>query len=229
VRLNQKALVYPEVPIISLQSLGGFLSALGLIIKVTKNPERLDLIIRLYSLLYTKEYLSSLEQEMKTSGLKDAAALAACLEIPSDEILSRMPKGSLGFEFYHFKNQNHLNPADARMEIESEYSELFLAFSNTHDIWHVVTGFDLSQEDEVGLQAFYLSQHATPLAAVLISLALLRSLFFGLSSFVRVFDRACRGWQMGKDLRRKLITLNWSRRWHEPIDSLRSELNIVAA
>lgn len=226
--LNQRSLAYPEIPIISLKSLGGFVSALGLIIRLTKNPERLDLVIKLYSLLYTKEYLSALEQEMKASGAHDIAALAARLKIPSDEQLSKMPKGSLGFEFYQFKNQNNLNPADARIEIESEYSDLFLAFSNTHDIWHVVTGFNLSQEDEIGLQAFYLSQHATPLAAVLISLALLRSLFFGLSSFVRVFDRACRGWQMGKDLRCKLITLNWSKKWPESVDSLRSELNIVA-
>lgn len=215
---------YPTVPILSFKKIRILTSVLPLILRITKQPDRLDLVIKLYGLLYTKEYLASLEADLKSAGLRSSIEKSANLEIPNDEILSKMPKGSLGYEFYQFKQKNNLNPDDAKIEVQSEYSDLFLAFSKTHDVWHVLTGFDTSEEGEIGLQAFYLSQHATPLAALLISLGLLRSLFFGLSSFVKLFESACLGWQKGRSLRQKLISLNLEEKWVKPLSELQSEL-----
>jgi len=184
---------YPEVSILSFRKMGRLLKALPLIFKVSLKPERLDLIIHLYELLYGREYLTALRSELVESGCEEAVSRSAHLEIPP------------------------------------EHSDLFLAFSKTHDVWHVVTGFGTGEADEIGLQAFYLSQHPTPLAALLISLSLVRSFFRGLASFVEVFDRACLGWHMGKMLRHKLINFKWGDRWFHSVDALREEINLVPA
>lgn len=45
------------------------------------------------------------------------------------------------------------------------YGELRL--SQTHDLWHVITGFDTTVVGEIGLQAFHLTQFPYPLASAL--------------------------------------------------------------
>ncbi len=48
---------------------------------------------------------------------------------------------------------------------DAVYGELRL--SQTHDLWHVVTGFDTTVVGEIGLQAFHLTQFPYPLASAL--------------------------------------------------------------
>lgn len=213
---------YPEVPIFSFSKIATNLSAVRSIVKVVRDPKRLDLVLHLYKNLYSNEYLESLSEDLAGESLN----MATELQLPVDSWLAGLPEGSLGKEFLKFKEAGDLRPEEALIEANSEHSELYLAFSKTHDIWHVLTGFDSSPEGELGLQAFYLAQHASPLAALLISLGLFRSLFFGLQSFVSVFHQCCKGWMMGRAVKKKLITIDWSKRWTQALDDIRLELNI---
>ena len=53
------------------------------------------------------------------------------------------------------------------MVTASDAAYVELRLSQTHDLWHVITGFDTMVAGEIGLQAFHLTQFPHPLGAVL--------------------------------------------------------------
>lgn len=51
----------------------------------------------------------------------------------------------------------------SHMTADTDASYVELRLSQTHDIWHLITGFDTSSAGEIGLQAFHLPQFPYPL------------------------------------------------------------------
>lgn len=80
---------------------------------------------------------------------------------------------------------------------DAAYVELRL--SQTHDLWHVITGFDPTVAGEIGLQAFHLTQFPYPLGAALKAQALL-SITLGAPELLPELVQAIRiGLQMGQE------------------------------
>lgn len=207
---------YPNEAIVSLFRLTTLARNLFRIAKLVKSPERVDLVLELYSDLYTKPYLKALQQT--------APRTSSQIQIPSIGELKEFPQNSFGRELFLFLQKENLVSEDILFSPKSSsHPELFEAFSKTHDAYHVLTGFNTQQEGEIGLQAFYLAQHPNPLAALLIAVALTRSLFFGLKAFVDLFDSACLGWRMGREAR-CVILMDWKSAWQKPLLELKKEL-----
>jgi ubiquinone biosynthesis protein COQ4 len=90
------------------------------------------------------------------------------------EQLAALPECSLGQAYAASLARLGYDPnLHAGMEPGSDAAYVVLRLSQTHDLWHVLTGFDTTVTGEIGLQAFHLTQFPYPLGAVLTAQALL--------------------------------------------------------
>jgi ubiquinone biosynthesis protein Coq4 len=106
---------------------------------------------------------------------------------------------------------------------------LRLRIHQTHDIWHMLTGFGTDPAGEVGLQGFYFAQFTNGQAAMIVAGAILKSILrrrYGeLERFVEAF---CEGFVNGRRAR-PLLGTKWEDLWQEPVDDLRRRFHIQPA
>lgn len=95
----------------------------------------------------------------------------------------------------------------------------------THDIWHVATGWGNDEVGEVGLGGFYLAQLGLPLIAIMLVLVLLNTITRRPATLGERMDALTAGYQMGKEAR-PLFGLEWDALWAKPLEDLRSELSL---
>ncbi len=75
--------------------------------------------------------------------------------------LSEYPPGSLGREYAEHLQANHLQPFNISPELEevARRNVFALRYAVTHDIFHVLLGFDTSYAGEIGVLAFAVEQN----------------------------------------------------------------------
>jgi len=139
------------------------------------------------------------------------------------DALRRLTKGTLGRAFV-----DHLDARRLRLDVfqappELPPDEAYAAqrHRQTHDLWHVLTGFDTDAVGEVGLQAFSFAQthaRAPALIAVVVSLRHLRD--------PRLARAALRGYRMGRRAHR-IAGVRWECLWDQPVAALRQRFGIV--
>ncbi len=95
----------------------------------------------------------------------------------------------------------------------------------THDIWHVVTGFGTDWKSEIGLQAFYLAQVPGPLPATLLAVACLRIAVYEMTAREDVMREIVRGWTMGKQAK-ALFGTRWNELWTTPLEDVQRQLGL---
>jgi ubiquinone biosynthesis protein COQ4 len=144
------------------------------------------------------------------------------------EALAKLPADTLGGAYGRHMLSNNLRadfydhvPARHRMHY------LRLRIRQTHDIWHVLTGFGTDEFDEVGLQAFYSGQFPNSTGAIIAVAAFLKSILRGrfdeLGKHMESFAEGyCAGKRSGS-----LIAVKWEELWNEKLDTLRARYRIV--
>jgi ubiquinone biosynthesis protein COQ4 len=111
------------------------------------------------------------------------------------------------------------------IEINSDASYVEARLSQTHDIWHIVTGFDTTPIDEIGLQAFHLSQFPYPLGVALLSSSMMSTMLLDPEKLPMLLESIRQGWIMGKTVR-PLFAQKWEEAWEKPLTQWREELGI---
>lgn len=148
------------------------------------------------------------------------------LELDLDA-LRALPEGTLGREVAEWYHGRGITPdALARRLDGGEMARFKEHMSRTHDIWHVVTGFDTDVAGEMGLQAFYLAQFGSPVALVLLSAALLETFLHSREDTVRRMDAVTRGWTLGK-ASSLLVGTDWTALWEMPLMVVRRGFGIA--
>jgi ubiquinone biosynthesis protein Coq4 len=112
------------------------------------------------------------------------------------------------------------------LETPDDHSFLRAHLYETHDVWHVVTGFATDWRSEIGLQAFYLAQIPGPLSAALLGVGCLRLAAYDMKSRDGVMDAVVHGWTMGKRAR-AFFGVRWNHLWSTPLDEVRARLGVV--
>ncbi|MGI9265479.1 MAG: Coq4 family protein, partial [Gammaproteobacteria bacterium] len=97
--------------------------------------------------------------------------------------------------------------------------------TETHDIWHVVSGFGNDEPGEIGLVAFYCAQTGLPIFILLLAIALLNTALYSHDKVGERFDAIGEGWLAGKRAK-PLYGIDWSKQWHRPIAELRRDLKL---
>lgn len=141
------------------------------------------------------------------------------------EALLQYPKDSLGYTYANSLKQSGFQTLAAEVEIDSDTSYVENRWQQTHDIWHIITGFDTSEIGEIGLQAFYLAQFQLPLASMLIANALISITLFQPEVLSPLLGAIAKGWEMGQKAK-PLIAQKWEEAWEKPVAVWRLELNV---
>ncbi len=138
--------------------------------------------------------------------------------------LGRMPDGTLGREYIRFLTDNGITP-DVFCDIPEVGDEraayLVMRLRQTHDLWHVVTGYRPNVEGEILLQAFTFGQTRAPSAALITSLGTAR--YFALRP--RHYARVRQAYRLGLRTR-PLATFRWEDHWEKPLTELRTLLGV---
>lgn len=140
--------------------------------------------------------------------------------------LGAMPEGTLGRAFADHMRAAKLDP-DALPTLPSRDEREFVPahFYETHDIWHVVTGFDVDVAGELGLQAYYLAQYPAPLPILLLATGFLNSLLFQREDTDHRMREIVRGYRLGK-ISKSLFGMRWNEMWSMPLVEIRRKLGL---
>jgi ubiquinone biosynthesis protein Coq4 len=200
---------------------------LGTFLAMTGGDDDLELVGALTdALLATPSYGLAAEH------LRRDPACAALIEeryIPGPqnlEALAALPSGSLGHAYAKRLARLGYDPnLHAGMEPSTDAVYVELRLSQTHDLWHLVTGFDTSVHGEIALQAFHLSQFPYPLASLLTAQALLSTTLFEPEQLPLLVEAILTGLQMGQQAQ-PLFAQRWEEGWDKPLSQWRAQLNL---
>jgi ubiquinone biosynthesis protein COQ4 len=141
-----------------------------------------------------------------------------------DELL-KYPEESLGYVYASSLRRAGFQTLEAEVKIDSDTSYVENRWQQTHDIWHVVTGFDTSEMGEIALQAFYLAQFRLPLASMLIANSLIAVTLWQPETLSPLLEAIAQGWKTGQ-IAKPLIAQKWEEAWEKPVAVWQAELNI---
>ncbi len=141
--------------------------------------------------------------------------------------LRALPEGTLGRAFADHLIENNLDPASIPVPSypagDVRYVKTHLR--ETHDIWHIATGFNTDVAGEIGLQAFYLAQLPSRLSAVLISMAFLHLATKNIGARDAIMTEVMRGWALGKRAK-PFFGFAWAEHWETPLAEVRKMLGV---
>ncbi len=202
-----------------LTGIKGFLSLL-------RDPNKVDSVFEIVegfadTAIY-RQAIAYVRSFPENAPLFDERHLAGPIDL---QRLLLLPAGSLGREFAATMLARKLDPDFfPKVDVKDDVTYLMLRLRQTHDLWHLVTGFDVDVPGELGLQAFGLAQLHNPLAVALIAGGLLRTLSDP-SGLDRVMNQIARGWEMGRAAK-QLFAQKWEQGWDKPLKIWREELDV---
>ena len=142
-----------------------------------------------------------------------------------DQLLT-YPQDSLGYIYAAAMKKSGFDPnLHKGMTPQSDAKYVELRLSQTHDIWHVITGFDTSAIGEIGLQAFHLPQFPYPLATILIANSLMAGTLLVPEELPSLLHAIAKGSDMGRRAG-TLFAQKWEEAWDKPLTQWQAELNI---
>jgi ubiquinone biosynthesis protein COQ4 len=145
------------------------------------------------------------------------------------EALLKYPEDSLGYLYAKKMKEQGFRAEDLYegLSITSDTSYVEARLSQTHDIWHIVTGFGPSVNDEIGLQAFHLTQFPYPLGVSLVSSGMMSTMIFSPDELPTLMEAIRKGLEMGKAAK-PLFAQKWEENWEKPLREWQLELVIQA-
>ena len=141
------------------------------------------------------------------------------------ELIS-LPQNTLGYIYADHMIQNGFTPSKVK-EVNSDYQFLLAHIGETHDLWHIVTGFDTSIIGEIQLEAFYVAQlYASRFWLALLAKNLLKVVVDDIETASKYIDAITQGWLMAQRAK-PLFGIRWNTLWETPLQDVRTSLNII--
>ena len=192
-----------------------------------RDPSRLDQVFVLDEVLESESagpVLGAIRaHERGRSALRDRPRVGR-LDL---DRLAALPGGSVGRAYADHMRSLGLDPAAIPEKPAWDDASFARAhLYETHDLWHVVTGFGADIAGEVGLQAFYAAQLHGKLPPILVSGGLLHGILAAPDDWERRLSAVTRGYEMGRraDL---LFGVDWPRELDRPLDEFRRSLRLA--
>jgi ubiquinone biosynthesis protein Coq4 len=144
---------------------------------------------------------------------------------PDMEYLSKLPTNTLGYSYassliaagFDPKFYREITPAD-------DIDYIRLRVRQTHDIWHIVTGFSTDEIGEIGLQSFGFSQMHYPSAVFILVASLIKGIK-NPSALDPVMQIIYQGYELGKNAK-PFLAFKWEQHWERELEDLRKEMNV---
>ncbi|MDJ0556066.1 MAG: Coq4 family protein [Microcoleaceae cyanobacterium MO_207.B10] len=145
---------------------------------------------------------------------------------PDIELLLKYPENSLGYIYASYLLETGFDPNFYRkLTVKDNTNYILLRLRQTHDIWHLVTGFGTDVVGELGLQAFVLAQTRRPMSVVLIAGGLLKILLQYPTDLENLLDCIALGYRMGAKAK-PFLAQKWEENWKKTLSEWREELGV---
>jgi ubiquinone biosynthesis protein Coq4 len=197
-------------------------------VTLLRDPSRLEMVFELDRAMTNKERADEVVAHAKQHP-RCRAAIAAGRRLRVDlPALRALPIGALGRSYADFLDTRGLDPRSIPSLTASDDAEWVHAhLYETHDVWHVATGFATDIAGEVGLQAFYAAQlPGGRLSPLLVTGGLLQSVFWAPADYGNRLSSIARGYALGKKAE-PLLGVAWDDHWEEPLDAVRLRLRLL--
>ena len=144
------------------------------------------------------------------------------------EALARLPEGSLGNAFARYFRDNGISPFVTTFAVESDLDYLGKRYRETHDLFHVITGYATDGVGEMELQAFMCGNLGIPSAALVLafttpSMAKSMAEQSGVQGVRGYFARLRAAYHRGRRSR-ELLSVPYEQLWDQPVASLSEQL-----
>ena len=143
------------------------------------------------------------------------------------EELAQLPEGTLGCEYARHMKQYNIQPLEISPDLrqEANRSPFALRYTLTHDIFHILLGFDTSYAGEMGVFGFTVGQNYSLMLKIVEPLILLLFCVIRPRQIKQIWlcDRT------GKALGRQaqcLLVYPFESNWSRPIEEIRTELGL---
>ncbi|PTL75884.1 Coq4 family protein [Vitiosangium sp. GDMCC 1.1324] len=201
------------------------------VVSLIKDSDRLDQVFELVDAVNAQPDAARrlMETVAQDSQLAHAVLKRPRLGRVDMDALAQLPEGTLGRAFVGFLRQNGLDPnALPVREADDAVSYLQAHLLETHDLWHVVTGFGPDPVDELGLQAFYLAQNHSRVALSIIMTGVISTFLHRFDRHEAMMTRVTRGWLLGRRAKR-LIGTDWKQLMDRPLEEVRTMFGLDLA
>ena len=139
------------------------------------------------------------------------------------DALARLPDGTLGREYVRFLEDNGITP-EAFVTMpdigDEDATYIVMRYRQTHDLWHVLTGYAPNVEGEILLQAFTFGQTRAPSAALITSVGTVRHMLGRKKHLANVRKAYARGART-----KSLGAFRWENHWEKPLAEVRRMLS----
>lgn len=140
--------------------------------------------------------------------------------------LHQLPQNTLGYAYADHMLRNGLMPLQANL-VNDDYQFLATHTTETHDLWHVVTGCNTNILGEIQLEAFYVAQlYASRFWLALLTKNLLKAVVYDIEVANQYMDAIAQGWTMAKQTK-PLFGIKWNTLWETSLQDVRNSLNIT--
>jgi ubiquinone biosynthesis protein COQ4 len=167
------------------------------------------------------EMVQTLKTEPEGRRLLEERPRLDAASINLDE-LGRLPSGTLGQVFARFFRERGLKPFVSRDPIKDDADYLTNRLRETHDLWHLITGYGTHPSGEIELQAFSYGNMKNPSSLLILSYVPGVNLRRGESGMPGWLAGAYRRGQAAKSL----VSVMWEDHWDKPVAALRTELRV---
>ncbi len=139
--------------------------------------------------------------------------------------LRRLPRTTLGGAYAAYLAENGLDPDvfQAPPGLPSMVAFVAKRMRQSHDLWHVLTGYRTDVAGEIALQAFSYAQLRMPVSLMISVAGTLRW-----AREPRIAQMALEGYRRGRDAG-WLPVQRWESLWERDLEALRAELRIAPA
>jgi ubiquinone biosynthesis protein Coq4 len=196
-------------------------------IQLLRDPSKLDQVFAIDAALPNQREVMARVIEAMQKNPTGAAALRDKPRLTVDLVALRaLPEGTFGRAAAELFDRNKLDPKSIpTLSVTDEIEWAKAHLYETHDIWHVATGFSTDIAGELGLQAFYAAQLPGRLPEFLLAGGLLQSALWAEDDFRPRLASIVRGWELG--LRAKpLFGVRWDKLWDVKLGEVRAELGL---
>ncbi|QDE95410.1 MULTISPECIES: Coq4 family protein [Myxococcus] len=198
--------------------------------RALRDPEKLQDVLGLAPVLAPPVAMRRLVERL----MRHASAAQSFIERPRVGLLHlaalrALPEHTLGRAFVDHLEANQVNP-DALPYLEARTDEEYVRahLLESHDVWHVLTGFPTSVAGELGIQAFSLAQVGSPFALGILAGGLTNTLLYAFSQREERMRAIVRGWLLGQRAR-LLFGAPWRQMWEAPLVEVRQRYGLDLA
>lgn len=146
--------------------------------------------------------------------------------VPDTEALSKLPKDTLGYRFFLHLDSMGFDPDYYRkIDVQNDTDYVMMRIRQTHDIWHVITGFDTHPLGEIAIKAVELAQTHRPMAAAICAGGVFRYMVKQPEEFADCLESIVAGYHMGLQSK-PLLAMKWEELWDRRVEDLRERLGL---